>query len=356
MKLDYSINNFEERKAIVEKILEEDPHPTKKYLEILSDYLVFCMSKEEKKEKKILTENRLTTIDKRETSYEGIVSRFENGEDGVYNILSSEKNTIFRPKISITEEDRKDIPELEQTADSINFWTNYLEAAEGKDAFVAKKALIESRKEQYTIKSSRKPVVARGLKPNQQPRIVHKTELDGYITFDENGYCVPHGITLVDPKVCGAILRNYSYLHTTPDKDTDLWKLLEEFDIVAKQALEKYPIYRTIIECKINEFQNVEIQKILLDTYGSTHSLEYISSLWRKKIPEVIASQAEDNYLDWYFTEVEYGKWKKCSRCGQIKLAHNKYFSKNSTSKDGFYSICKCCRNKKGGGAHEKTV
>ena len=121
MKLDYSINNFEERKAIVEKILEEDPHPTKKYLEILSDYLAFCMSKEEKKENKILTENRLTTIDKRETSYEGIVSRFENGEDGVYNILSSEKNTIFRPKISITEEDRKDIPELEQTADSINF-------------------------------------------------------------------------------------------------------------------------------------------------------------------------------------------------------------------------------------------
>ena len=164
----------------------------------------------------------MVTINKRETSFEGLVAQFENGEDGVYNILSSEKNTIFRPKISITEEDRKDIPELEQTADSINFWTNYLEAAEGKDAFVAKKALIESRKEQYTIKSSRKPVVARGLKPNQQPRIVHKTELDGYITFDENGYCVPHGITLVDPKVCGAILRNYSYLHTTPDKDTDL--------------------------------------------------------------------------------------------------------------------------------------
>ena len=38
---------------------------------------------------------------------------------------------------------------------------------------------------------------------------------------------------------------------------------------------------------------------------------------------------------------------KKCSGCGQIKLAHNKYFSYNKTSKDGFYSICKKCRNSK---------
>jgi hypothetical protein len=44
---------------------------------------------------------------------------------------------------------------------------------------------------------------------------------------------------------------------------------------------------------------------------------------------------------------VEKGKYKRCSRCGQIKLAHNKYFSKNKTSKDGFYSICKVCRNAK---------
>ena len=44
---------------------------------------------------------------------------------------------------------------------------------------------------------------------------------------------------------------------------------------------------------------------------------------------------------------IEKGKYKTCSRCGQVKLAHPKYFSKNSTSKDGFYSICKECRNSK---------
>lgn len=51
------------------------------------------------------------------------------------------------------------------------------------------------------------------------------------------------------------------------------------------------------MDCKIAECQNSEIQKILLDKYGTTHSLEYISSLWRKKIPDIIASKAEDDYL-----------------------------------------------------------
>ena len=60
------------------------------------------MEKQEKKEKGILTDNRLVTINKRETSFEGLVSQFENGEDGVYNIMTEDKNQIFQPKVSIT--------------------------------------------------------------------------------------------------------------------------------------------------------------------------------------------------------------------------------------------------------------
>ena len=56
-------------------------------------------------------------------------------------------------------------------------------------------------------------------------------------------------------------------------------------------------MYKTLMDCKIAESQNAEIQKILLEKYGTTHSLEYISSLWRKKIPDIIASKAEDDYL-----------------------------------------------------------
>ena len=50
---------------------------------------------------------------------------------------------------------------------------------------------------------------------------------------------------------------------------------------------------------------------------------------------------------DYEIPEKEYGKWKRCSRCGEIKLAHKLFFSTNKGSKDGWYSICKECRNKK---------
>jgi len=54
------------------------------------------MEKQEKKERKLLTENRMTTVNKRETSYEGLVSQLENGEDGIYNLLGdNNKNVIF---------------------------------------------------------------------------------------------------------------------------------------------------------------------------------------------------------------------------------------------------------------------
>ena len=60
------------------------------------------MEKQERKEKRILTENRMSTVNKRETSFEGLVGQFENGEDGIYNLITQDKNIIFQPKVSIT--------------------------------------------------------------------------------------------------------------------------------------------------------------------------------------------------------------------------------------------------------------
>lgn len=346
IKLDYTLNTPEERKQLVEKILEENPNPNEKYLEILADYLVLCMEKQEKREKKILTENRLATINKRETSLEGLASQFENGEDGLYDLMVEEdKNVIFKPKIAITKKDLEEIPELQQARDAIHYWEEKLKTATGRDAFIAKKAIIDFRKDQYIIKDAIKvPVQIKGMGHGR-----FAPKLDGYITFDEKGYCVPHGVTFVDPKVCSCILCNYTLLKTQCKGafHTDLWALMFDFDELLEKTLADYPLYKKIVECKIAGMQNIEIQKILEEEFDTTHSVEYISSLWRKKIPQLLASQAEDEYLDWYYLEVEKGSYKKCNRCGQVKLAHNKYFSKNKTSKDGWYSICKECRNKK---------
>ena len=93
IKLDYSLSTPEERNKLVEQILAETEDPSEKYLEILADYLVLCMEKQEKKERNLLTENRMVTVNKRETSFEGLVSQLENGEDGIYNLITNNKNS-----------------------------------------------------------------------------------------------------------------------------------------------------------------------------------------------------------------------------------------------------------------------
>ena len=346
IKLDYTLESPEERVALVQDYLDENPEPNSKYLEILADYLILCMEKQEKKERKILTDNRMMTVNKRETSFEGLVSQLENGEDGIYNLISENKNQIFQPKVTITKKDLEEIDVLRQLRETINLWEAKLKVTEGKDAFVIKKALIDMRKDQYLIKNAyRKPIT-----PN---KLVHGTSYmrieDTTHEFDEEGYPIPEGVSLLNPAVCSAILCNYSRLKqdTYDQLAGDLYYLIEAFESIATIALKNYPLYERIVECKVDGLQNIQIQEILQVEFGIKHSLEYISSLWRKKIPKIIASEAEDQYLNWYYQEIEKGKYKKCSRCGQIKLAHNKYFSKNKTSKDGFYSICKCCRNRK---------
>lgn len=85
-KLDYTLKTAEERQIFVSNIIAQmskEQLKNKKYLEILSDYIVSAMTPEEKKSKMILTDNRMVTVNKRETSYQNLVSKFENGEDGL---------------------------------------------------------------------------------------------------------------------------------------------------------------------------------------------------------------------------------------------------------------------------------
>lgn len=303
------------------------------------------MEKKERTQNKILTDNHMVTVNRRETSFEGLVSQFENGEDGIYNLITNNKQVIFRPKNPITKQDLIDIPLLQQLTDTIAQWNDYFKQAEGKERYIVKNALIEMGKDRYTIKNAyRKPIIF-----NKITRSTFNSILLEETNEWKEGYPVPKGISLMDPKVCEAILINYSKLKedSWSKLHSDTWCLIYDFECVCDKALKNYPLYLRIVECKVDGMQNKDIQFTIQMEFGIKHSVEYISSLWRKKIPKLIAAAAEDDFLQWYYLNEEKGKYKKCSRCGQIKLAHNKYFSKNNTSKDGFYSICKECRNKK---------
>ena len=346
-KLDYTIKSYADRLKLVEEILEENPNPNEAYLELMGDYLINAIEKEEKANglRTTLTENRLVTINKRETSFEGLASQLENGEDGIYNMITNDKNVIFQPKVVITKRDVETIPNLKELREAIKDWEAMLKKATGRDAYLIKKNIIEMRKEQYVLKNAYYPPMRATKVPSPKKYI----PLDDDYTFDEEGFVIPSGVSLCDPRVCQAILCNYSRCKQDSEGqfDGDLWYLMIDFDNLAERALADYPLYDRIVEYKIDGMPNVEIQEKIEEEFGIKHSVEYISSLWRNKIPKILASQAEDDVLDFHYLVKEKGQYKKCSRCGEIKLAHNKYFSKNKTSKDGFYSICKKCRNQK---------
>lgn len=345
MKLDYTLQSPEERKALVEQIIAETPDITPAYLEILADYLVLCMEKQEKKERRLLTDNRMTTVNKRECSFEGLVSQLENGEDGIYNLVNEDKNTIFQPKISITKHDLDTIPPLKQLREAIETWEAALKRTSGKDAFTIKKALIEMRKDQYIIKQAyQKPIIPAHLTRSMGFHV----PIDDNSWLNEDNEIVIEGASLMDPDVVSAILCDYSKLKedSYDQFDGDLWYLIQDFEKVCDEALADYPLYMRLVELKIDKAQNSQIQEALQLEFGIKHSEEYISSLWRNKIPKLIAQQAQRDFLVFQFNDLGL-PFKKCSKCGQLKPAHNHFFSINKTAKDGFYSICKQCRNSK---------
>ena len=348
-KLDYTIQDPLQRAQFVGQMIKGLPKEqlTQKYIEILSDYIIFAMDKQEKKEKMILTENRMITVNKRETSFQGLASKFENGEDGIYNLMIEDKNVLLTPKVSITQKDIEEIEPLRQLREAIEMVKEQEKKATGKRKYLLKRQLIEMCQDQYTIKNDfRQP-----MQPANVIKSIAAADLTDHIEINEDGEPVNHGlISFFDAKHISALLCNYSVLkeEAYSNFSHDCYYMMEDLDNLVERTLkDKYPLYYDLLIYKIDGKSNAEIQEIIEHDYNIKHTVEYISALWRNKIPKLLAEQEKKDYLNWYYTNIEYGKWKRCSKCGEFKLANNKFFSKNKTAKDGFYSICKECRNKK---------
>ena len=349
IKMDFSLKTSQERIAKVKEILAATPQEklTSYYLNKLADYIVLPITKEEKKKKYILTNNHLKNINEREMSFEGLVSKLENGEDGIYNMIANDKNIIFNNNKKYTEEEIKNIPGLKEYMEDIDKVNNNFKQSTGKKKMLLKKQLIEMHKDKYELgKSYKQPIRSMNLiKSMPKLDLVEKI----YVTLEGNVQSTGI-INLFNPKHISILLCNYSKIKEDCwDKfNSDIKWLMEDLDNLVELTLrDKYPYYYDLLIYKIDGLPNNEIQLLLEKKHGILHTVEYISSLWRNKIPKMIARTAEDEWLNWYYTEKKRGKWKRCSKCGQIKLAHNHFFSKNNTSKDHFYSICKECRNKK---------
>ena len=216
-KLDYSLKTAKERKDFVSKVVAATPAKelNKKYIEVLSDYIVSAMTPEEKKSKMILTDNRMITINKRETSYQGLAESFESGEDGLYNLMIDDKNRLLTHKYKITEKDLNEIKPLKDLRESIAAVEKMEKEATGKRKFLLKKQLIEMHQEQYIIKNFYKENAVMPSNGGSSKLIkgFSKMKIEENITIDENGEPVSNSvISFFNPIHVSALLCNYSSL------------------------------------------------------------------------------------------------------------------------------------------------
>ena len=213
-KLDYSLKTAQERTKFVDELLPtltKEQLKNEKYIEILSNYIVSAMTPEEKKEKLILTENRMVTVNKRETSMQRIVESLENGEDGLWRMaIENDKNVLLTHKKEITDKDLEEIKALRDLKEAIKILEEQEKKASGKKRYKLKKWLIEMHQEQYVIKDSYKPTMASS---GATIKNLTKISLDEHITIDENGEPVSDcAVSFFNPTHVCALLCNYSAL------------------------------------------------------------------------------------------------------------------------------------------------
>lgn len=217
-----------------------------------------ALSKEEKKDKTYLTSNRLITINKRETSLEGLAEKFENGEDGIYNLITNDKNILLSHKATITNDDVNNIPTLKSLRDNIKEVENASKAASGKKKYLLKKQLIEMRRDQYVLKNIFSPnaVIASSAKG------INKVDLSEHCWVDEDGEPQSDGlVSFFYPHHINAILSNYHALKLEVKRryNSDFYFLMEDFDKVMKKALYHHPELLDLVRMKTRGKTNVEI-------------------------------------------------------------------------------------------------
>ena len=352
MELDYSLTTPEERVAYTKKLLKDTPPPyNNNTLKILADYILFTHDRNQTKKERtktypILTPNREFTIDKRQVSYEGLAEKLENGEDGLYNLIRIDKGQILDPKDPITEEDIDTIPGIKECMDVIASLKNQLETASKYQRKQLNQAIIDTWKQAYLIKGSFHQIGR--IKSTSQIKTLASIPIPEEVYLDENQ--MPHSdkpLSFLNPEHVSFLLQYYQILKQEcwEDLHSDMhWHLIDLENLASKALEHKHPLLWWLLVYKVDGLTNEQIQEKLYDQFGEWHSEQYYSTTWRKRIPKLISEQYAKDYVIWYYTYVEKGYWKKCSKCGRVKLGHPLFYAKNS-SKDGWYSQCKQCKN-----------
>lgn len=117
-------------------------------------------------------------------------------------------------------------------------------------------------------------------------------------------------------------------------------------------------LQREILQLKLDKKKNDDIMREINKKWGKSYTANYISTIFKQRIIPKISEGVK--YHQMIINNLCYEEeFKQCSCCGRILLRDSINFTKKARSKDGFTSRCKKCEkasrdNKKGGSIDEE--
>jgi hypothetical protein len=357
-ELDYSLVSLKERKERVNEIIEKYDCDLMEYyenyqkvnlnqsdrtsefdyvskdLEKIADYLLYTDNKEQRekqKQEKFLNKRMTDNRKKKEYLTDNFTFVDEHKREYV-------KNVKVYGNVKVTEEDRKQYKELADTGNLIKILKSQIFSKVDSNG-----NLLSNEK----LKKLRWYLIEIG-----KDEVAIKEQLKKYISFKNIHPCLPyynlnhfafsniiHVKTLFD---------NYQLLkeNTINKTESDFKLLLYIFDELTEKSI-KEPILKKIFYLKINGYSQKEMIREVLKEFNIKINPVRLTQLTTQIIPSLIVDQYKLDYEEWFFTYIKKGIYKQCSSCFYNSLATNKYFTNDTTRKDGLFPICKQCRKKK---------
>ena len=303
-----------------------------KALEIMANYILVVDEKEKGVDYKIYESEELFNRACQEYKLVNSIAKANGGQSmrvGDNNGETPEPFPIFQlpknyKKVKDLKLEKDDLEKYPYMNDYYNFY-EYLKE-ESKRLWSKGKLTREESIKRGKIKKLL-PEVKKDMmevKKQLQMAIIWKSPLkdEGYTDYDE--------LDMFDKNVVKELLKVHKQVDLQDDLScilVDLENLIKKINFTKRQG--------QVLRLWTNNVGTFEIAKEL-----KIKPQTVVSSL--NSVIDLIVKQYGKEYEEWYYLNIRRGKYKRCNKCGEVKLVSQ--FDKNG--KKGLLSICKKCRKK----------
>ena len=295
-------------------------------LEMIANYILAVDEKDKGINYKIYTSEELFNRACREYNVINSVAKANGGLDMNYGENISEAFPIFQlpknfKKVKDLKVEKKDLEKYPPMKDYTDFY-EYLKE-ESKRLWntkgLSKEDMVRRSKIKKILPEIKKDIIE--VKKQLQMPIIWKAPLkdNGSADYDE--------LDMFDKNVVKVLLQ----VHKQVDLQDDLSCILVDLDNL------------------INNIKFTERQYEVLELWRNGLTIENISkelhvkentvSITLNRAIDSIIKQYEKEYEEWYYLNIRKGTYKKCSKCGEVKLISQ--FSKNGNRLRGNCKDCK---------------